>query len=161
MPLTIRRAAATDIRDFSQWRYDVPYDVYDIDLEPQEAGDYFLQEDVRCHVLIERDSLIGYCTFGQDAQVPGGVYSDGLLDIGLGMKPDRTNLGQGHRYAAAVTKYALGHFVADGLRVTIAEGNRRAIKVWAGAGFKEISRFESDREILGSLSWVIFGLASD
>lgn len=160
MPLTIRPATETDVLEFSQWTYDSPYTVYDIDLEPQAAADYFLQESVRCHVLIDGASLIGYCTFGQDAQVPGGVYGDGLLDVGLGIKPDHTNLGQGHRYAMAVIKYAVERFVVDGLRVTIAEGNRRAIKVWAGAGFTEMSRFESDREILGSLSWVILGLES-
>lgn len=155
MPIEIRPATDSDVRQFAQWRYEPPYGAYDIAMEQQAAIDYFLREDVRCHVLIDKADLVGFCTFGQDAQVPGGDYEDDLLDIGLGMRPDHTNSGRGREYVEAVVDYALECFGTGGLRVTIAEGNRRAIKVWAAAEFLESSRFETDREILNSHDWVI------
>lgn len=155
MSIEIRSVAATDVRQFSQWQYEPPYGVYDIGMEPGAAVDYFLQEDVRCHVLIEETVLIGFCTFGRDAQVHGGDYEDDLLDIGLGMHPSRTDSGIGRRYVEAVVDFALGRYGPNGFRVTIADANRRAVNAWTAAGFSELSKFETDREILNSHDWIV------
>ncbi len=146
----LRPATEQDVREFASWHYDPPYSVYDIDLTLDEAVAYFLEPAIRCHTLFDEDVMVGYCTFGHDAQVPGGDYDADGTDIGLGVKPEQTGSGLGHRFVAAVVAYALGTLDPPLLRVTIATGNTRALRVWTGAGFSEVSRFATTRDIMGS-----------
>ena len=155
MTIKLRPVDDADIREFAAWRYDSPYDVYDITMDPDEAVGYFLGTDIHCHALIERDEVVAYCTFGHDAQVPGGDYNVDALDIGLGVKPSRTGSGAGHRYIAAAIALATEALEPRQLRVTIAAGNKRALRVWSNAGFTETSRFSTPREMMGSAEFVI------
>ncbi len=111
--------------------------------------------DVHCNTLLKGNDVVGYCTFGEDGQVPGGNYDGAGLDIGLGIKPTRTGSGRGHHYAAAVIDHASTAFEFRQLRVTIATGNKRAVRVWSSAGFAEISRFATPRNVMGSDEFVI------
>ena len=155
MAIELRPVADADIREFVTWRYDSPYDVYDITMDPDDAVGYFLEADIHCHALVDGDEVVGYCTFGHDAQVPGGDYESGGLDIGLGVKPSRTGSGGGHRFVVAVVAYGVATFEPRQLRVTIAAGNLRALRVWSSAGFAEVSRFGTDRELMGSSEFAI------
>ena len=155
MTIRLRPVADADVREFVTWRYDPPYDVYNIAMEPDEAVVYFLGADIHCHTLVDGDEVVGYCTFGHDAQVPGGDYIVDALDIGLGVKPSRTGSGAGHRYIAAAIALATETFEPRQLRVTIAAGNERARRVWSNAGFEEVSRFATDREMMGSTKFAI------
>jgi ribosomal-protein-alanine N-acetyltransferase len=85
--------------------------------------------------------LIGFCTFGQDARVPGGDYAASALDIGLGVRPDLTGKGHGTEIVTAVVDFAMRTFEPQRLRVTIAEWNTRAQRVWERNGFVPQSRF--------------------
>ncbi|MEA3510292.1 MAG: hypothetical protein U9R51_02550, partial [Actinomycetota bacterium] len=95
-----------------------------------------------------------------DAQVPGGNYGAEGIDIGLGVKPDQTGVGEGNRVVAAVVAHALGTFDPPQLRVTIATGNTRALRVWSGVGFSEVSRFAVTREAMGSREFAILTFTS-
>lgn len=157
--LHIRPVTAEDVRTFSAWRYEPPYDVYAITGHPpEETVDYFLGPDVNCHVLDDEASgLIGFITFGQDARVPGGDYSAPALDIGLAIRPDATGRGHGSRFVRAVTEFATEHFAEDVLRVTIAEWNTRALRVWEHAGFGRVQRFDTpdDFDAMGGGAFVV------
>ena len=156
MAPTIRRVTAEDIRDFATWRYDPPYDTYDITLPPEEAVDYFLSPDAGCHALIgDGDVLVGFCTFGVDGRVPGGDYSEPALDIGLGIRPSLTGGGNGRAYVQTVVEYATESFGADRLRVTVAAWNDRARHVWTAAGFAEAQRFEAPADVMGGGAFLI------
>jgi hypothetical protein len=39
--------------------------------------------------------------------------------------------------------------------VSIAAGNERALRVWSNSGFSEISRFDTNRELMGSTEFAI------
>ncbi len=158
MKINLRPAKGRDILEIAAWKYDPPYDVYDIDMDADKAVGYFLNPDVHCHTLIDGDDVAGYCTFGRDAQVPGGDYDEAGLDIGMGIDPVRTGTGNGHRYVAAVVAHASEIFHPRQLRVTIAAGNERALRVWSRAGFTEISRFATPRDMMGSNEFVILAL---
>jgi RimJ/RimL family protein N-acetyltransferase len=130
------------------WQYERPYHVYNIvkpqitraDLKQEIA--YFLAPFVKCHAILNGENdLVGYCTFGNDAQVPGGDYSASALEIGLGVRPDLTGRGLGSEFVTAVTTFATHRFQAHVLRVTIAKFNERAQKVWARHGFATVSQF--------------------
>lgn len=134
------------VKAFLTWRYAPPYDVYNLDADADDASlDYFLDPALACHALIdETDELIGFCTFGKDGQVPGGDYSADALDIGMGMRPDLTGQGHGALFRDAVIAFALHTFAPSMLRVTIADFNQRAKRLWEKAGFEQVQRFRSE-----------------
>ena len=148
--IELRTATEQDVREFAGWHYEPPYDVYNIDMTPDAAAGYFLEPGISCHTLFDGDVMVGYCTFGRDAQVPGGDYDADGIDIGLGIGPELTGAGEGSRFVAAVVAYALVTFDPPQFRVTIATGNIRALRVWTGAGFSEVSRFGTTRSIMES-----------
>lgn len=156
MPPTVRRVTEADIRDFATWRYEAPYDVYDITMPLEKAIDYFLSADTACHVLFGGDdALEGYCIFGADARVPGGNYDEPALDIGLGIRPSLMGKGRGGSYVRAVVGYATGSLGADRLRVTIAAWNERALRVWSAAGFAEEQRFETPASVMDGGAFLV------
>lgn len=151
----LKPATEQDVREFAAWRYDPPYDVYDIDMTPDDAVAYFLEPSTHCHTLFDSNVTVGYCTFGHDAKVPGGDYGPEGIDIGLGVKPDQTGSGEGTRFVAAAVAHALVTFDPLQLRVTIATGNTRALRVWSGVGFSEVSRFATAHDVMGSREFAI------
>jgi RimJ/RimL family protein N-acetyltransferase len=148
MRLTFRPAEEADIRAFSAWRYEPPYDVYNEDTEDSSTlVRYFLDPQVHCTAVTdESGELVAYCTFGPDGQVPGGDYGDPALDIGLGVRPDLTGQGRGSSYVSAVIEFARATFAPRALRVTVAAFNRRALRVWERAGFQRVQTFERQRD---------------
>lgn len=136
---------AAQVQAFLRWRYEPPYEVYNFDADADDSSpDYFLDPAIACHALLdETGEMVGFCTFGKDGQVPGGDYSADALDIGMGMRPDLTGQGHGAAFRDAVIDFALHTFAPTMLRVTIANFNERAKRVWEGAGFEAVQRFRS------------------
>lgn len=143
---------------FAAWEYEPPYEPYGVDMEEDDAVAYFLQSEVGCHVLLDGDRVIGFATFGSDAQVPGGDYTASAVDIGLGIEPSLTGQGNGKHYVAAVVAFAQETFGTGTLRVSIAENNERALRVWSGRGFRRVDRFVADRPVLGADHFVVLEL---
>lgn len=154
MTVEIRPVTEPDIREFITWRYEPPYDGYNITGDPDELIAYFLGSSVECHALVDDGELIGFCTFGSDAQVPGGDYFQNRLDIGLGIRPDLTGRGRGAGFVALVVDHALAR--QPSLRVTIADHNARAIRVWEANGFQRVQSFESPSEVMGTTRFATF-----
>jgi [ribosomal protein S18]-alanine N-acetyltransferase len=135
-PMTADAAAA-----IGDWRYDPPYDTYDLDPGDTE---HMLVPRYRYHTVREGDDLVGYCCFGDDARVPGGAYVDDALDVGWGMRPDLMGRGRGHRFVGAILDHARRSYRPRMLRVTIADFNARSQRVAAHAGLTvERERFTS------------------
>jgi RimJ/RimL family protein N-acetyltransferase len=144
----IDESAALEI---ANWRYEPPYDLYNIEgsaaaiqyaLDPQ--NNFYAMRDGAGHV-------IGFCSFGEDGQVPGGDYAEAAMDIGMGIRPDLTGQGFGHEFVAAVLDFAHREFKPGAFRVTIAAFNQRAQRVWEKNGFQETQSFTktgSDRTFI-------------
>jgi GNAT superfamily N-acetyltransferase len=140
------------------WHYPPPYDVYDLgggDAVDEVVEDLLDPNLAYTAILDPQGALVAFCCFGVDARVPGGDYSAGALDIGLGLRPDRTGQGQGRAYAQAVLDYAAsmafacaeaGEAAEAMYRVTIAAFNVRAQRVWQKLGFRPTQRFTSARD---------------
>jgi GNAT superfamily N-acetyltransferase len=130
-------------RAIAGWRYDPPYDIYNV--RPGDAKgtvQVYLDPEYAYHAILAAEGeLVAYCCFGVDAQVPGGDYHAPALDVGLGVRPDLTGQGQGGLYVQAVLEYARCAYSPPAFRVTIAEFNKRALRVWAKAGFQRVQRF--------------------
>ncbi len=127
------------------WSYEGPYAVYsfaDNDETRTElvAGSYLA-------VLDAAGMLCGFFCMGEAARIPAGrrVYQNthrpGMLDIGLGLAPDRVGRGEGRRFLEAGKRYLYAVHGAVPLRLTVAQFNRRAIKVYEAVGFAETARF--------------------
>ncbi len=143
MPVTVQPLTADHIRQFITWQYEGPYALYNMSAEDGETAVTFFSDPANGYfAIVDDDSvLLGFCNFGADAQVPGGIYDDDALDIGMGMHPDLTGQKQGATYAAAVFDFARRSFPAQRQRVTIAEFNQRAQRLCQGFGFRTTARF--------------------
>ena len=155
MQLRIIPVNEAQVKAFLAWRYAPPYEVYNDDAAADASSmDYLLDPNVACHAIVdEMGDLVGFCTFGKDGQVPGGDYSADALDIGMGMRPDLTGQGYGALFRDTVIAFALRTFAPSMLRVTIADFNQRAKRVWEQAGFEAIQRFQSE---FSKLDFVVF-----
>ncbi len=152
----VRPAAPADVAEFVGWQYEPPYDVYNLTQSLDEAVEYFTSTATQCHVVEAEDGLAGYCTFGQDARVPGGDYSKPGLDIGTALKPALTGRGYGTDFVATIVAFAVGAFEPQTLRVSIAATNQRAVKVWIANGFIETQRFHTSQSVLGTTEFLVF-----
>ena len=130
-------------RAIHTWRYEPPYDVYDLAAGPAEdLVRAFVDPQNAYHAIRdEGGELVGYCCFGPDARVPGGDYERQALDVGLGVRPDLTGQGRGAGFVQAVLDFAESRWAPAAFRVTVAEFNRRARRVWEQAGFRQVQRF--------------------
>ncbi len=156
MPSTylIRPLTAADARAIVSWSYPSPYHIYDLGRDGHDeaaaalldpANQYYAVDDN--HDAEERQkSLVGYCCFGHEGQVPGGDYAESALDIGVGMRPDLTGNGRGEAFTAAVLAFAVERFGQQTLRATVAEFNARSLRVCAKHGFRRTQTFVSTTE---------------
>lgn len=126
------------------WTYEQPYDLYNTPMEARRQTVEYLTDHRNHYYLITdgQGELLAYCCFGQEGQVPGGDYPQDALDLGLGVRPDLTGQGRGGMFVQAVVDFAREQHAPKRLRVTIADFNKRAQRVWEKAGFQFEQRFE-------------------
>jgi RimJ/RimL family protein N-acetyltransferase len=128
------------------WRYDPPYDAYNLDPATAEADltAVFLNPEYHYHAVLDaQGELIAYRCFGPDAQVPGGDYSADALDMGGGLRPDLTGRGLGPHVMLAAIEFARARFAPPAFRATVAAWNTRALRACAKAGYRPVQRFQS------------------
>ncbi len=129
-------------QEMATWRYPPPYDIYDGDDSPAGLA-YLLDPANQIHVVRDsRGNPVGYCSFGRDAQVPGGQYGPGYLDLGIGLHPDWTGRGLGAGVIQAMMAFGRRQFGARAFRATIATFNLRSQAAFRRAGFRPGPRFQ-------------------
>ena len=129
--------------DIVTWHYAAPYDRYDM----TEVDPAFLLDELNGYfALLDNATLVGFRSFGVDAQVPGGTYDDRALDTGGGLRPELTGKGLGHEAISVGLDYGRRKFSPDAFRVTIATLNVRAQRVVTSLGFQNIGRFQAQHD---------------
>lgn len=150
MAYTFQQMTKVQAEEIAQWRYTEPYSFYN----PNEAN---IEKFVACllelrygyhamydHAICDGTMLVGFCCFGEDAQVPGGDYDlPNTLDTGLGMRPELTDQGRGAAFLAAILAFAQNQYHVKQFRSTIAQFNLRSQRTFAQAGFQPVQRFLS------------------
>ena len=92
--LEYRPVDEASAREFLQWKYDPPYELYNYSPDHFESDlAYHLDPDNNIFSIYKDEELVGYCSFGQDARVRGGDYSEPAVDIGPMIKPLLTGQG--------------------------------------------------------------------
>jgi RimJ/RimL family protein N-acetyltransferase len=138
---------AVDVYLITSWRYEPPYDIYNLAPPDEESVRIFLDtQNAYYSITDEHGDLVAFCCFGAEGQVPGGDYSVEALDIGMGMRPDLTGQGRGLTYVKAVLDFARRTFDPTAFRVTVAKFNKRALRVWQKAGFRPVQTFQRSQD---------------
>ena len=120
------------------WEYQPPYDFYDWTadeddltelLDPVRRGDrYFSARD-------DDGQLVGHFRFSDQ---------DGVVAVGLGLRPDLTGRGLGLSFLEDGLTWATEQYAPHRFRLSVAEFNSRAIKVYVKAGFVRTRSFEHE-----------------
>ena len=134
-----RLLTKSDAEFIVSWRYQPPYDVYDLD---QASVSSLLRPDFHYYGVRRDDEMIGFRCFGDDAKVSGGDYSLPALDMGGGLRPDFTGRGLGSSLLRAAMDFARQQFCSDRFRVTVASFNERAVRTCVKVGFVRTSEFD-------------------
>ncbi|MFS0785450.1 GNAT family protein [Shouchella sp. 1P09AA] len=112
----------------SSWHYEGIYSFYDMEadeedlaafLNPQERGDHY-------YMVKKRKEEVGFFYFN---------HKDEAVEVGLGMKPERTGEGGGLSFLRAGMNFARMKYEPKELNLAVATFNSRAIKVYQQAGF--------------------------
>lgn len=125
----------------SQWIYPAPYSIYSFKKDDETISELMNSEYFICKDM--QNNIIGYFCFGASAQIPTNekdVYNTGILDIGLGLRPNLCGRGLGLSFLQAGMDYGNRFLHADELRLTVASFNKRAIALYKKAGFSEAAK---------------------
>lgn len=132
-------------REITQWKYEAPYELYNLQGEEEE-----LQELLHYSCVFEEDELIGFFCTGGFAQVhlghEAGVYPnmDEIIDIGLGLKPEWTGQGFGREFLSFIIQHLQKKENPKAFRLTVAGFNERAIKLYRHLGFQAVTLFRAN-----------------
>ncbi len=127
--LQIRDLTDDDLADIATWTYDGPWSVYDSDSPLDPSLGYWAVVDTT------DGRLWGFACLGEDARVPGLVETDGVLDVGVGMRPELVGQGRGAEFAAVVLDLAETRG-AMRLRAVVQDWNARSLRLLEQLGFE-------------------------
>ena len=130
-PLTQANAEA-----IARWRYPAPFSFYDWEQDEDDLAELLdpsLRRDAYFGVEDDAGELVGYFSFRW--------REPGLLEIGLGLRPDRIGHGLGGAFLAAGLDYARSQFDPRHFVLAVATFNRRAITVYERAGFAPVRTY--------------------
>ncbi len=131
------------------WRYEPPYDFYDMAKDPAGLEELLGPPERRIgyYAVRSNDELVGFFCFGPGGQLPSFDYpDDGSLDVGLGLRPDLTGRGLGLEFLLAGLEFGRRHFAPAGFRLAVATFNERAIQVYERAGFRRVEVFTHHKD---------------
>ena len=145
MKFNIKPIDQQDACSIATWQHESPYAVYSLSevdipvlLDPDNR--YFAVQD-------KHGRTIGYCCFGQEGRVPGGLYIDTeslVLDVGVGMDPGLVGRGFGRNFVETILRFGAEEYQPVKLRVSIAEFNKRSQRTFMNLGFIETFSFNRD-----------------
>jgi ribosomal-protein-alanine N-acetyltransferase len=125
------------------WRYEGEYAMYNLDpTDAKRVVARAVDPSNHYYAIYDGEVLVGHCTFGGEARVPGGDYSRAALDFGLGMRPDWTGQGRGAAIVRLIVEFGQARYGEGPVRATVAAWNLRSQKAIKASGLKEVGRFK-------------------
>ncbi len=86
--------------------------------------------------------LVAVAVVGAEARVRGQEPADGVVDVGMGVRPDATSSGLGTALVGRVVELARELGAATALRAAVAVFNERSLALCRSAGFEPVRDFE-------------------
>ena len=136
--LVFAQMSQDDAEEIADWRYDPPYDFYDVRADPSGMARLLnpvRRENRTFSVRDEGGELVGFFSFARDGDV---------VVVGLGLRPDLTGRGLGTSFLVQGLDFARERFAPERFRLDVAEFNERAVKVYERAGFVRTRSFVED-----------------
>jgi ribosomal-protein-alanine N-acetyltransferase len=122
-----------DAEMIALWHYPEPFSFYDWAADQDDLAELLDSEargEAYAAVEDEAGALVGYFSFKP--------RSAGILEIGLGLHPEKAGRGHGGAFLGAGLEYARGRFAPEQFSLSVATFNRRAITVYERAGFAPV-----------------------
>jgi ribosomal-protein-alanine N-acetyltransferase len=131
-------------REIAAWRYEAPYDFYDMTNDPEGLEKLLGPPERRrgYYTVLSGGELVGFLSYGLGGQLRGFDYpGDGCIDLGLGLRPDLTGKGLGLQFIRAGLQFGRSRFFLAAFWLFVATFNERAIRVYERAGFRRARVF--------------------
>jgi [ribosomal protein S18]-alanine N-acetyltransferase len=122
-----------DAETIALWHYPEPFSFYDWAADQDDLAELLDSEargEAYAAVEDEAGALVGYFSFKPR---PAGI-----LEIGLGLHPEKTGRGHGGAFLGAGLEYARRRFAPEQFSLSVATFNGRAITVYERAGFAPV-----------------------
>jgi [ribosomal protein S18]-alanine N-acetyltransferase len=148
-PLLRRGIREDEARALAGWAYPPPYDVYDsdpsavrhfLDRTPDGQGYYPAVDDDRPAEGLQ-GSLVAFAVLGAEARVRGQEPVPGVVDLGLGVRPDLTGSGIGSALVPKALDLARELFRPTAVRAAVAVFNERSLALCLRVGFRPVRDF--------------------
>jgi RimJ/RimL family protein N-acetyltransferase len=126
-------------REICDWNYQAPYNIYEwMPWEQMEAlgiefGDPALRSDQYVSVVNDQGTLCGF------AQL---FPMEGVVRLGIGMRPDLCGQGMGRLFVNAVVQAAAARYPEREIDLEVLTWNQRAIKTYRKCGFTITDTYE-------------------
>ncbi len=136
-----RPFTADEARELASWAYPPPFDLYDSpDPElflgrAEDGAGYYPAVD-------DEGRLVAFAVVGVEARVRGQEPAEGIVDVGMGVRPDAAGSGLGTALVAQVVALAVELGAATGVRAAVATFNDRSLALCRSAGFRPVRDFE-------------------
>lgn len=114
-----------------KWHYGGRYSFYDVENDLEDLEEIItpkLRGDKYYQVVDDQDELVGYFCLER--------LSEEKVEVGLGLRPDLTGHGLGLNFVKGIEEFIQNNFNYRIIVLSVASFNKRAIKVYQGAGFK-------------------------
>ncbi|MDC2865692.1 GNAT family N-acetyltransferase [Bacillus sp. BP-3] len=136
MDYTFRVMTQEEAREIAyNWHYEEEYSFYDMEADMEDLEEflnYEMREDTT-FIVQENDMLVGFFSFHK--------IDNQTVEIGLGMRPDRTGTGLGLKFVKAGLAFSKEKYQPKYITLSVATFNERAIKVYKKAGFEAVGTF--------------------
>lgn len=137
-PVELAPLTQTEAETVAGWRYEPPYDFYDVDRDEHDLAELLrpeLRGDGYYGAHLPTGELIGFVQLRQEGDV---------VVVGLGLRPDLTGRGLGVPFLEQALDFARARLAPRTFRLGVAAFNERAITVYERVGFTRTRTFSHE-----------------
>ena len=135
MQFRIEHLTQSDAEKIALWHYEGEYAFYDSEADAEDLSELLdpsLRGDTMFSVRDGACELVGFFAFQN---------TDGVVDFGLGLRPDLTGKGLGAAFVRTGLDFVQSQFSPKTIQLRVAAFNKRAIKVYQRVGFNEVEHY--------------------